>query len=67
MLPSGSQIRQTSSFLLLQKDDRLKELTFETRKWLVHRKKKLIAHQLPKKIDQVVFCELSAVQLRAYK
>jgi SNF2 family DNA or RNA helicase len=51
----------------LQKDDRLKELNAETRKWLICRKKTLIADQLPKKIDQIVFCELSALQMRAYK
>lgn len=54
-------------FLQPQKDDRLLELNIETKKWLIHRKKKLIAHQLPLKIDQVVFCELSAVQMRAYQ
>ena len=52
---------------MLQKDDRLKELNAETRKWLVCRKKTLIADQLPKKIDQIIFCELSALQMRAYK
>jgi SNF2 family DNA or RNA helicase len=56
-----------SSSLVLQKLDRVEELNRETRKWLIQRKKTLIADQLPKKLDQVVFCELSAVQMRAYK
>ncbi len=35
-------------------------------KYLLRRTKALIAHQLPKKIDKVVFCPLSQVQTTAY-
>ena len=45
----------------------MEQLNFETRKWLIQRKKTVIADQLPKKLDQIVFCELSTVQMRAYK
>ena len=43
----------------LQKDDALKLLNLEVRKYLVCRKKTLIAHQLPEKIDQVM-CHMVA-------
>lgn len=64
---ASSNSGRLSSCLMLQRDERLEKLNFETRKWLIQRKKTLIADQLPKKLDQVVFCELSAVQMRAYK
>ena len=34
--------------------------------YLLRRTKKLIAHQLPKKTDHIVFCELAPLQLAAY-
>ncbi|KAL4459161.1 hypothetical protein ABPG75_014026, partial [Micractinium tetrahymenae] len=35
--------------------------------FVLRRTKKLIAHQLPQKMDYVVFCELSSMQLAAYR
>ena len=36
-------------------------------KYLKRRTKALIANQLPRKIESVVFCPLSLAQLRAYR
>jgi SNF2 family DNA or RNA helicase len=34
---------------------------------MLRRTKALIAEQLPKKLDKIVFCELTPLQLRAYQ
>lgn len=36
-------------------------------RYMLQRKKAIIADQMPEKKDQVVFCELSPLQVRAYK
>ena len=36
-------------------------------KYLKRRTKALIANQLPRKVENVVFCPLSLAQLRAYR
>jgi SNF2-related domain len=51
----------------LQGADRLKELQDLLSRYLLRRTKALIKHQLPQKNDHIVFCQLSDMQLRAYR
>lgn len=53
---------------LLQGDERQKRLNQVLGKYLLRRRKdKVIQEQLPKKIDNIVFCQLTDLQVRAYK
>lgn len=53
--------------VFLQARDRQAQLVQKLSCVMIRRTKQIISHQLPTKTDNIVFCEMSIMQMRAYK
>ena len=58
---------RSSRQLMLQGAEAQRGLQHVLRRFLLRRTKALIAHQMPRKLDYIVFCEMSDLQLAAYR
>ena len=52
---------------VLQGAEAQRGLQHVLRRFLLRRTKALIAHQMPRKLDYIVYCEMSDLQLAAYR
>lgn len=66
-LKQGMAADRTSDAMVFEYDQAIQRLRQLLPRYLLRRTKSIIAHQLPKKTDQIAFCEMSELQLAAYR